>query len=398
MTDPLGQAQVIPYLKGLTRYGYQFTILSFEKPARYRERGECILSLLNECGIKWVVIPFSSKIPVLSKVYDQFRMTNAAMHLLRQEQFSFVHCRSYVAAETGTRLYKKLGIPFLFDMRGFWVDERVDNGQWNLKKPLFKWLYTRYKKKEKQYFSLSSHIISLTHTGKTELVNSYGIDANKITVIPCCVDLDHFDYKKVNGADQVRARTSLGISDKDVLITYLGSLGGWYLTNEMLSFFTALRKQVPGLKFLFITQDAKESVIAKAAQLGIEEGSIIVKAANRNEVPLLLSLSTWSIFFIKDAYSKKASSPTKQGEIMAMGIPVICNDIGDTGKVIKETAAGFLVSRFTKDGYERTVEEIISASKPDPELIRKGAFKFYNLEDGLQKYQQTYAVLSSNEN
>lgn len=393
MTDPLGQSQVIPYLKGLTKYGYQFTILSFEKPARYKERKEHISALLNELNIKWVAMPFSSKVPLLSKMYDQYLMTKTAKRLFRQEQFSFIHCRSYVAAETGSRLHKKFKVPFLFDMRGFWVDERVDNGQWILQKPLYKWLYSRYKKKEKQYFALSRHIISLTHAGKTELVNNYGVNADKITVIPCCVDLDHFDYKKITETEKATARTSLGISAGDVIITYLGSLGGWYLTNEMLSFFFMFHQQTPGSKFLFITQDTRDSVVNKAIQLGIDEKNIIVKAAGRKEVPLLLSLSDWSIFLIKDAYSKKASSPTKQGEIMAMGIPIICNDIGDTGKVINETGAGFLINEFSDKAYERTVERIVSTSKPAPELIREGALKFYNLNDGVQKYEQAYAGL-----
>jgi hypothetical protein len=79
----------------------------------------------------------------------------------------------------------------------------------------------------------------------------------------------------------------------------------------------------------------KESIVAKAEAKGIDAKDILVEPATRQQVPLFLSLSNWSIFFIKDAYSKKASSPTKQGEIMAMGIPIVCNDIGDTGKIVK---------------------------------------------------------------
>ena len=37
MTDPLGQSQVIPYLSGLTKFGYGFTILSCDKPEKFTE-------------------------------------------------------------------------------------------------------------------------------------------------------------------------------------------------------------------------------------------------------------------------------------------------------------------------------------------------------------------------
>ena len=39
MTDPLGQSQVLPYILGLNKKGYQFTLVSFEKPERL-EKGK----------------------------------------------------------------------------------------------------------------------------------------------------------------------------------------------------------------------------------------------------------------------------------------------------------------------------------------------------------------------
>ena len=48
MTDPLGQSQVINYLIGLTKYGYIFHILSFEKKEKWVLTGKEIQSLLDE--------------------------------------------------------------------------------------------------------------------------------------------------------------------------------------------------------------------------------------------------------------------------------------------------------------------------------------------------------------
>lgn len=39
MTDQLGQSQVIPYLQGLSKEGYSFTLISFEKPERFEKVG-----------------------------------------------------------------------------------------------------------------------------------------------------------------------------------------------------------------------------------------------------------------------------------------------------------------------------------------------------------------------
>ena len=150
MTDFLGQSQVIPYLIELQKYGYQFTILSCEKKEKYELQGQYIRNLLQQNNIRWQVLAFSTKPPILAKYYDIFRLKKKALDLHRKYHFDMTHCRSYIAADVGYFLKKKHNIKFLFDMRGFWVDERVDGGLWNLKNPLYNLAYKTYKKKGNQ--------------------------------------------------------------------------------------------------------------------------------------------------------------------------------------------------------------------------------------------------------
>ncbi len=389
MTDPLGQSQVIPYLSGLSAKGYKVTLLSFEKKDRYNKFKEHIEVLLQNNNIEWAPQFFSSRPPFLSKLYDQWKMKRIAKRLHKQEKFELIHCRSYVAAETGLYLNSKYGIPFLFDMRGFWVDERVDNGQWKLSNPFYKTLYKKYKKKESKYFEKSAHIISLTHTGKDELVNAYKIPAAKVTVIPCCVDLQLFNYATIQYNQQEEKRKLLGLSGHEKVLSYLGSVGGSYLTDEMLQFFLVLKEKHREAKFLFITQNNKEEILSKAAEKGLTPSEIIIQPASRENVPLYLSLSDWSIFFYKDAYSRKACSPTKLGEIMAMGIPVICNDIGDTGQIVKDARAGIVVNGFTATGYEEALASM-QHYPIEKNLIREEAYKYFDLVAGINQYANVY--------
>jgi glycosyltransferase involved in cell wall biosynthesis len=393
MTDPLGQSQVIPYLRSLTAAGYRFTILSVEKKKRFERTGEYIASILKEIGIEWKTLLFTSQPPIISKLIDQRKLNRAAMELHKKENFDLIHCRSYVAAAAGKRVSKKFGVPFLFDMRGFWVDERVDSGLWNLSNPLYKYFYKIYKKKEQSYFNTSSHIISLTEKGRAELRDHYTVPADKITVIPCCADLMHFDYSKVSEEDKARLRERFNISTGQKLISYLGSLGGWYMTDEMLDFFSVMRAKISGARFLLITHDNKENILQKAAAKGIPAEDLIIAPASRNEVPAFLSISDWNIFFIKDLYSKRASSPTKQGEVMGMGIPILCNDIGDTGEIIKESGAGIVVEKFNEKEYSRICELLPSLLQIKKEDIRRAAFEYYDLDKGVSKYREVYQRL-----
>jgi glycosyltransferase involved in cell wall biosynthesis len=392
MTDPLGQSQVIPYLKELAKDGYQLTLLSVEKKDRLQKNGKQVKLLLDAAGIKWETLIFTTQPPLLSKLLDQRKLNRKAKQLHQENKFDMVHCRSYVAAEAGSKLAKATGIPFLFDMRGFWVDERVDSGLWNLKNPLYNFFYKIYKKKERRYFAVSSHIISLTEKGKEELKNTYQVPANKITVIPCCADLAHFDYRRISSPEIDSTKEVLNIPADTKVLSYLGSLGGWYMTDEMLEFFKILQQQIPSAIFLLITHDNKEQLLQKVEAKGIAKDAVRVIPAGRNEVPGLLSVSDWNIFFIKDAYSKKASSPTKQGEVMAMGIPVICNDIGDTGKIVEESAAGILVKSFQQAELEAACHRLL-AFQINKAAIREAAFKYYDLARGAELYKKVYKDL-----
>jgi glycosyltransferase involved in cell wall biosynthesis len=395
MTDPLGQSQVLPYLTGLSLEGYSFTLLSFEKKDRFKKNRSVIEKITAAAGITWVPMFFTARPPVLSKLYDQYRLLRKAKELHAAENFSLIHCRSYVAAAAGLKLQQTKGVPFLFDMRGFWVDERVDNGQWNLSNPLYRFAYNRYKMKELRYFNGAAHIISLTHKGKEEMVNRYKVPAGKITVIPCCADLAHFDYHRVSDQEKIATRTRLGISADERVLCYLGSLGGWYMTGEMLDFFKVLQQTEPRAKFLFITHDKREGILAAAAAKGIDGSAIITIPASRAEVPALLAVCNWSVFFIKDAYSKKASSPTKQGEIIAMGIPVICNDIGDTGRIVEENGAGIVINEFTEQVYREAASQASALLKIDREKVRQGAVACYDLRHGVNSYLGVYQQLIS---
>ncbi len=393
MTDPLGQSQVIPYLQKLSGHGYKFTLISFEKKIRFQKLSGHIRSILTSSGIEWKPVFFTKRPPFLSKIYDVWHLKRVAVRLHKKQNFDFVHCRSYVPASAGLKLWKQFQLPFLFDMRGFWVDERVDNGQWNLRNPFFRFFFKRYKKKEREYFKASRHIISLTQKGKEELVNTYAIPEYKVTVIPCCVDLDHFDYRKSDCVQLKNKKQELGIKPDELVVSYLGSLGGWYLEREMLDFFVEMKKVLPASKFLFITQDSADKVREAAIRSGADEKDILVQPALRAEVPIYLALSDISIFFIKNAYSKRASSPTKQGEIMAMGIPLVCNDIGDTGRIVEASKAGLLVREFSNAAYREIINQLPGKSRSGKEQIRAAAFEHYDLEKGVLKYVNVYKIM-----
>jgi glycosyltransferase involved in cell wall biosynthesis len=390
LTDPLGQSQVLPYVVELGSHSYKFTILSFEKKARLAKEKHIIEEITKRAGIEWVPLTFTKRPPVLSKIYDRWKLKRKSHQLFKKHRFDLIHCRSYVAAEIGLWLKKKYGVRFLFDMRGFWADEKIDNGQWNMKNLLFRKIYAHYKKKEKQFLRDADGIVSLTHTAKKELVNRFSGDL-VIDVIPCCADLAHFNYKGESMNGMVEGlREQIGINKNNKVITYLGSVGGWYMTKEMFSFYKALLKKYPEFILTIITKDNPAIVKKEAEESGLPVEKLRIFYSGRKELPDYLSLSDCSIFFIRPTYSKMATSPTKHGELMGMGVPVICNDIGDTGRIIEETQTGLVVKEFSEPEYDRIVQHMDDLLAIPKEKIRRSAFEFFDLKKGSDRYLQLY--------
>lgn len=393
MTDPLGQSQVIPYLAGLTREGYQFTILSCDKPHKYKAHKTEVEELVKKIPINWVSIPYHKNPPVLSSVYDFFRLRQKAIQLHAQYKFDMVHTRPGVPQLVALHLKKKLGIRYLNDIRGFWADERVDGAMWDLKNPLYKIIYNFFRKKEDECVRVADYNTCLTYKGKEEMLKWTTVPQPvKVDIVPCSVDLDLFDPAKINLPLKEQFKKELGINDDDFIISYLGSIGGWYLTDDMLRFCSMLLQKKPAAKFLFISNNNHEDIISAAKKFNIPADHIMVRFAGRTEVPTLLSFSTYSLFFIKPCYSKLASSPTKHGEIMAMGIPVIANSgVGDVKEIIEKYEAGFVLDGFTDAEMDNIIDKAIDAKTGfDAFRIREGAKDFYNLEKTVDTYRQVY--------
>jgi len=394
LTDFLGQSQVLPYLTGLVNSGYDISLISFEKKKQFELHSQQVKGVCEKYGIKWHPLNYTKKPPVVSTVVDLIKLRRLVSKLHRKEEFSIVHCRSYITSLIGLWAKRKLGTKFVFDMRGFWADERIDGNLWNLKNPLYRFIYKFFKKKERQFFTEADYVISLTIKAKEEIKKIVGGQTpSPIEIIPCCVDLDLFDYRKITREQIACKKKQLGIPSTSTVLSYIGSISAWYMVREMLLFFKEWLKKEPDSVFLFITGGEPSEIIEEAKKLELPLQNIKIIAGEHDEMNLLIACGDYSIFFIKPLYSKKASSPTKQGENMAMGKPIVCNaHIGDTDFVIEKYNAGILLSEFTEDAFQTAIDKVKTTAF-DKEAIRKGAEEFYSLKMGVEKYTVIYKKL-----
>lgn len=394
MSDPLGQSQVLPYLAGLFKKGVSFSLISFEKKDRYNSLRLDIDNFCKTHGVEWYPLIYTKNPPVLSTLWDYYRMRKKADEIRIKKAIQVVHCRSYIPALVGLRMKRKFQTKFIFDTRSFWVDERVDGGLWNLKNPLYNAMFRFFKAKERDFLNEANKVIAVTKAGKSEMLH-WGLTQlapKNIVVIPGAADFHLF--KPITAESRVHAKKSLGVAPSSFILSYVGSIGTWYLLDEMMRFFKLLKERLPFSKFLFLTPAPPEQILSCGAAHGIEPDDIIVNFAPRKTLPDLAHASDMNIFFIRPSYSKISSSPVKMGEILAMGIPIICNNgVGDVEQIVRDTNSGFCLHDFSSTTMRNIIDKISSGITFNSNEIRGKAEATFGLDNALEAYSKVYQEL-----
>jgi glycosyltransferase involved in cell wall biosynthesis len=386
MTDPLGESQVVAYLKRLSRIGHHIHLVSYEKPEAQDGKGR-IKEILESSKVKWHPLDYSKKPPVLSTVRDIRKGKSLVEKLIKEEGIQIVHCRGYITAMIGLWAKQKWpSVKFIFDMRGWWPDEKVDGGEWG---SLYKPVYNYFKGKEKQFFEHSDKVVSLTYVGKNEIVDKFKIKADKVGVIPTCVDFDVFtEYDPKSRTD---VRKSLNLNESDFVLLYSGSIGGNYPVRELISLFKKVHELSSNAKLVIVTRANRNEIIEAFQAAGVDQNLIRVFASTYQEVGQFLMAADVGLIFYKINYSVIGRSPTKLGEYWASGIPVLAKKgIGDVEMLLTKYKKSGICSDFDTE-LESNLTEL--KSKATPSELRSNAKDYFRIEKGVEFYSQMYTGL-----
>jgi len=399
MLDPLGQTQVIPYLKQLAEAGVEFTLLSFEREVAYtpggRERCRQLHEELKQHQIDWHRLPYHKTPSLPATAYDVFAGTSLARKLVRTKQIALVHARSHIPATIALRLKRRLGTKMIFDVRGLMADEYVDANHWRKDSVP----YRLTKNAERRALTAADGVVTLTQTIWDVIKNWDSLRDRNVphAVVPCCADLELFRFD-----DAVRAqrRRELGIEDRFVIV-YSGSIDGWYLTEEMCDFFVTLRAQNPTAFFLWLTNGNRERIKKLMTDRSVSTDDFQIISVLPAEVPSYLSAADAGLAFIKNCFSKQASSPTKYAEYLGCGLPLVINaGIGDSDALIDDERVGEMVRRFDQEEYARAaaaIEVMTSDVEQTRQRAREVAERLLDVRRvGRERYVELYEQVLAN--
>lgn len=383
--DPLGASQVLPYVLGLAEGGFSIELVSFEKPDRLAAEGDVdeVRQRLGDGGVGWTPLPYHKRFSLAATAYDVLMGVRAARRLHSARPVQLVHARSYVAGMMARRFARRAGVPWIFDMRGFWVDERVSAGVWGERS-----LTARLARAaERRLLTDASAIVQLTEAGATAVSGlAPGGRHAPVTVVPTCVDLTCFSPPDDPVA--ARARLDIPLADGPVMV-YSGSLSTWYLPDLTLRVGEAFCRRTGG-SFVVLTQEV-EFVEERARALGTAP---IVRAVSPGEVPAWLAAADVGLSFVRPDPAKQASAPTKVAEYLASGLAVVATSgVGDLEAHFAGSPVAWTVSPEVDPEFvvDRALEALAEPDRAGQ--ARALAELHYDLGSGVAKLTELYRSL-----
>lgn len=396
LREPLVQTQVLPYLRELRKGGVETSLLTFE-PRMRREwpaalRGSQRAELLRD-GVRWHALAYHKSPSLPATLFDVAAGTLEAARIVRRHRVDTLHARNHVPCLIGALVKRWTGASLVFDVRGFMAEEYVDAGTW----PANGLLFRLTKAVERRLMDASDGFVVLTERARDVLFPGR-IDRDArgrpFEVIPCCIDVDRFDRRR--DSSRTTTRRTLGVEGRRVVV-YVGTLGGWYMTDEMAAFLAEAHRRNPATFALILTQSPVDAIGDALRSLGVPESAFLVQKATPGEIPGYLAAADVALSFIRPSVSKLSSSPTKIAEYLAAGLPVVSSaGVGDVDAVIRDDRTGVLVREFAPSSFRAALDELDELRR-DPSLAdrcRASARRRFDLSSiGGLRYRRLYRRL-----
>lgn len=384
LLEPLGRSQILSYLSRLSKE-YSITLVTFEKIDDLSNKLE-VEALKSEClkfGIVWRPRLYHNRPRLLAKIWDLMLLFFDAVRFSSSEKVKLVHCRGYIptiATWFSSKFTKK---PYIFDMRALWVEEIIEGGRLKRKSNI----HLVLKKIEHAILIDASAIVSLTELAIPFLKDSYSeLGRSKFSVIPTCVDLEKFDefYKVNNG------------------ITF-GTMGtvinGRFRSDWLFKLFSAQQQKNSDTKFKIVSKDSVDEIESLISKYDLTGSEFSLTSSRPQDIVANISDIDVAVVLFTPGTSTLGTSPTRIGEFLACGIPVIVNSgVGDTASIISEHNVGVVLENNDNDSIETALNSISNLLK-DKKLsarCKKTAKSIFSVEIGVSKYRTIYQELISN--
>ena len=294
-----------------------------------------------------------SLLPLVERVHmlplPQYLSLDRSMNLCRSDwlihktlkkaslaSYDFIYHRMALNSLSGLLLARRLKRPLVLEYNGseVWVQK-------NWGKPL---LFQRVSQKiEDANIRCADYIVTVSDVLKDELIGR-GVAAERIISYPNCVDPEKFDPALFPPQVCNNKRKTLGLSQNDVVLTFIGSFGQWHGVNSLakaihhLSLTQDKWLKEANVKFVLIGDGACMAEVREtlATIPNYADFVTLTGLVPQEEAPAYLAMSDilLSPHSPPSTQERFFGSPTKLFEYMAMEKVIIASDLDQIGEVL----------------------------------------------------------------
>ena len=305
LLDPLGQSQIVPYVSAISAAGHSVTIVSYEKVERTKEQIKLMEIKLQKIGVNWVYLEFKSgKFWAIKRLISGVFLINK---LCSHIQPDFMHLRGLIPAIIFQLSRSK--VPSLYDFRGFALGEWIDIGKIT-KSSL---LYCVLKQLDRKAVKSASGLVVLEESAKRLLKETYDVPNVPLKVIRTCTDVKRYTKRK-----NIKNK-----GNSTLRFVFLGGARFPYRPDLALMLIEKLIEHGVDCNIDFINQGDRV-IIEKANDLtSISKEKIQILDCEHSEIPEILATYDCGMVMVESSHWRRVCSPTKMGEYLASGLPVI---------------------------------------------------------------------------
>lgn len=329
------------------------------------------------------------KIPVASALEVIWDTRKRVLQLAAELRPDIIHAHSPCLVGIGAMLAaRKLGVPFVYELRALWEDAAVDHGtttedslRYRLSRGAETWLLRR------------TGAITTICQGLLDDIVGRGIPVEKITVIPNAVDAEGFPV--IANAD-AQLQAQLGLQGATVL-GFLGSFYGYEGLDTLLDALPLILRSHPQVRVLLVGGGYEEQRLREQAQrLGVADKVVFAGRVPHAEVNRYYSVVDLLVYPRKSMRLTNTVTPLKPLEAMAQGRMLAASDVGGHRELIDNRRTGYLFKPDDSQDLAVCVNRILT-SPGEWAALRAAGRSFVEAErtwaSSVARYRQVYSSL-----
>jgi hypothetical protein len=391
--QPLAFSQVVRLIAGLRTAGFRYHLLSVERRSDLADRNKvaAVEAALGETS--WTPIAVDLARSARRSAEAISRVLTSGVALVRREGITRVHARAHLGGFVAHSIRAITGAPYLFDVRGCWIEEKT---YWFARPSAYalgKWM-------ERRIYRDASAITTLTELLADDIrTGAFGAKPCPVVAIPPCADYDDFDPSLRTGRenDVVIPKNVRERLDGNLVFGIVGALNQSYAVDASLHLIQHALDANPRTHVLVLTQQMDE--YANAFQkLGIASERHTLWNPPHIDMPHWLAWLDWGLLLLPDVAAKRGSMPTKLAEFFAAGVRPIahgCNS--EMMSWVRRSGSGVALETLDEESLRATATRAatIAPTLAILERARSITTDHFSLASAIRRYGDVLSNVKS---